>query len=144
MLIDFVLEPGDSLVGGGLALQHNGAPVRHDQPCPGQHNAILTEGNLAVVEADELGTLWDEQKPAGCAVTDVLGDLGRDLARKVRADAGYQRSRNNRAGLHELARRRVCEPLGAHGFAVDWTIEEGELAIRHVDDRVTPRRSSAQ
>jgi hypothetical protein len=41
-------------VGAGLALQHNGSPVWHDQPRPDQKHPVLPERYLAVIEADQL------------------------------------------------------------------------------------------
>src|SRR5713226_3903218 len=100
MVIDLVLEAGESLrVCTGLALQHDGAPVRHDQPRPDQEHAILSERDLTVIGADELRSLRDEEIPAGWAVVDVLGHLSCDLAWEIRANAGDKRRWNNGAGL---------------------------------------------
>jgi hypothetical protein len=58
VVIDVVLEAGKSLrIGAGLALQHDRAAIRHDQPRPDQEHAILAERNLAVVGADQLRSL---------------------------------------------------------------------------------------
>src|SRR6266481_184953 len=104
MLIDLVFEAGEALsVSAGLTLQHDGAAVRHDQPRPDQEYAILAEGDLAVIDADELRALRDEQEPAARAVIDVLGHLRGDLAGKIGTNAGDECSRNHRAGLDNIA-----------------------------------------
>src|SRR5215467_14086768 len=48
----------------GLALQYDGAAVRYHQPSPDQKYSILAEGDLAVVGADEIRSLRDQQEPA--------------------------------------------------------------------------------
>jgi hypothetical protein len=74
VLIHLILESGKSLrVGTGLALEHDGAPVRHDQARPDQEQTVLSKRNLAVVEANELRSLRNEQISAGRAVIDMLG-----------------------------------------------------------------------
>ena len=108
MVVDLVLEAGKALrVGAGLALQHDRAAVRHDQPRPDQEHAILSERNLAVVGADQLRALRDEEILAGRAVIDVLGHLGGDLARQIGTNAGDERRRNDSARLHDVPRCRV-------------------------------------
>src|SRR6266446_1517238 len=65
VLIDLVFKTREALsVGAGLALQYDRTAVRHDQPRPYQQHTILTEGDLAVIGADELRALRDQQEPA--------------------------------------------------------------------------------
>jgi hypothetical protein len=105
MLIDLVFETVEALpVGSGLAFQYDGAAARQDQSRPHQEPAVLSEGDLAVIGADELRALRDHEVAAGRAVIDVLGDLRRDRAGKVGSHAGNECSRNDRAGLHRFSR----------------------------------------
>ena len=96
MIVDLVLETGIAFgISTGLSLQHDGAAVGKDHPRPHQQHARLPERDLAVVDADELGALRNEQIPSGWAVVDVLGDLPCDLAGQVGADAGQKGRRDH-------------------------------------------------
>src|SRR5262249_36079927 len=141
MIVDLVLETGVAFgVGAGLTLQNDGAAVRKNEPGPYEENARLTEGDLAVVDADELRALWNEQIAAGWAVVNILGDLGRDLAGQVRTDPGQQGGRDHRARLDDVFRGGTLEMLPAHGAFVDRSVQKGELAILHVLDRISVDR----
>jgi hypothetical protein len=79
MLIDLVFEADEALrIGRTLAFQYDGAAVRHDQPRLHQEQAVLSEGDLAVIGADELCALRGHEVAAGRAVIDVLCDLRRE------------------------------------------------------------------
>src|SRR5215471_395302 len=137
MLIDLIFKAGETLsVGAGLALQYDGAAVRHDQPRPDQKDAILAEGDLAVIGTDELGPLWDQQEPAARAVIDVLGHLCGDLAGKIGTNAGDECSGNHSAGLDHVAGSRIFQAIWADDLAIDGAIEEGGLAVLHVEKRL--------
>src|SRR5690606_34211393 len=98
MMVDLVLQASESLrVDAGLALEHDRAAVRHDQPRPDEEHAILSERDLAVVDPDEPRSLRDKKILAGRAVIDVLGDLSGDLAREIGANAGKERRGNHGA-----------------------------------------------
>ena len=82
MIVDVVLKTGIAGgIGARLTLQHDRAAVRHDQAGPDQQDARLPERNLAVIDADEPRPLRNEKEAPGRAVVDILGHLGRDLAR---------------------------------------------------------------
>src|SRR5262252_1520877 len=137
MLIDLIFKAGETLsVGAGLALQYDGAAARHDQPRPHQKDAILAEGDLAVIGADELRALRDQQELAARAVIDVLGHLCGDLAGKIGTNAGDEYGRNHSAGLDHVAGSRIFQAIGADRLAIDGAIEEGGLAILHVEKRL--------
>ena len=66
VMVDLVLDAGEPLrVGAGLALQHDRPAIRHDQPRPDQEHAVLSERDMAVIDADELRSLRDEKVFAG-------------------------------------------------------------------------------
>jgi hypothetical protein len=119
MMIDVIFEAREPLsVGAGLAFEHDGVPVRHEQPGPDQQDPVLPERDLAVVEPNELRSLQNQQKSAAWAVIDVLGDLGGDLPRQVGSDPGDQGGRNDRAGLDNITGWRIGEPIRADGPAL--------------------------
>jgi hypothetical protein len=103
MVIDLVFEACKSLpVGTGLAHQHDGAAIRHEQPGPDQKHPVLPERDLAVIEADKLRSLRDEQVFPGRAVVDILGHLGGDLTGQIGAYPGDERRRNDCTGLDHI------------------------------------------
>jgi hypothetical protein len=64
VLIDLVFETDEALrIGAGLALQHDGVAIRQHQPRPHQEQAVLSEGDPAVISADELRSLRDQYLP---------------------------------------------------------------------------------
>src|SRR6516165_1120014 len=137
MIIDLVLESGIAFgVSTRLTFEHNGTAVRKDEASPDEENARLPERDLTVVDADQLRALWDQEVAAARAVIDILRDLARDLAGQVGADASEESRRNDRSCLHDVFRGRALQPLAAHGAFVDRSVEERELAILHVLDRV--------
>src|SRR6266436_2013648 len=141
MLIDLVFEAGEALsVSAGLTLQHDGAAVRHDQPRPDQEYTVLAEGDLAVIGADELRALRDQQEPAARAVIDVLGHLRGDLARKIGTNAGDECSRNYCPGLDHVAGNGIFQAIRADGLAINRAVEEGRLAVLHVEKRLRIER----
>src|ERR1700693_248997 len=137
MVIDLILEAGEALgVGARLAFEHDGAPVRHEQPGPNKQDPVLPERDLAVVEPNELRSLRDQQKPAGWAVKNVLGALGVDLPRQVGSDAGDQCRGNDSAGVNHIAGWWIGEASRADRLAINRTVYECQLAILHVQDRL--------
>src|SRR6516164_7831396 len=137
MLIDFILKSGKPLgVSAGLALQHDGASVWHDQPRPDQKHSVLPKRNLAIISADQLRSLRDEKISAGRTVVDVLRRLGSDLAGQVGAYSGDKRRGDDRTGLDHVSRCRVGQAVGAHGSAVDCPVQERDLAVLHIEERV--------
>src|SRR5260370_41094922 len=87
------------LVSAGLALQHDRSSVRHEEPRPDQKHAILPEGDVAVVGADKLRALRDEEIFPGRAVVDVLGDVRGGLSGQIGADPSGGRRRMDLTGL---------------------------------------------
>ena len=77
---------------------------------------------------------------AGRAVIDILGDLPRDLAGQVRADAREESGRYDRPCLHDVFRGGALQSVVAYGTFVDRPVEEGEFAILHVLERVCINR----
>ena len=82
--------------------------------------------------ADQLRALRDQQVFAGRAVVDRLRHLGGDLARKIGTNAGDERGRDDRAGLHDIGRGLGFEPVRTDRALVGRSIEEGGLAVLHV------------
>jgi hypothetical protein len=79
MIVHLVLEAGvTGGIGTRLTLQHDRAAVRHDQAGPDQQDTRLTEGDLAIVNADQSCPLRYEKETARRAIEDVLGNLGRE------------------------------------------------------------------
>ena len=133
MIVDLVLEAGIAGgVGAGLPLQHDRGSIGHDEPGPDEEHAPLAEGDGAVVLADELRALRDEQKFPGRAVIDLFGHLGGDLSRQIGADAGDERGGNDGARLHDVGRRGLGEPIGTDGSPIGRRSQKSGLAILHV------------
>src|SRR5260370_30877389 len=86
-------------VGAGLALQDDRSSVGDEEPRPDQKHAILPEGDVAVVGADKLRALRDEEIFPGRAVVDVLGDVRGDLSGQIGADPSGGRRRMDLTGL---------------------------------------------
>jgi len=62
MMVDLILETRKALrVRARLALQDDRAAIRHDEPCPDEQDAVLPERDLAIVSADKLRALWNEE-----------------------------------------------------------------------------------
>ena len=96
MVVDLILQARVTLgVGPRLALEHDRAPVGHDEAIPDEEGPRLAEGDLRVVLADEARPLRDLQEFSGRAVVNVLGHLGGDLAGQIGAQAGDQRCGND-------------------------------------------------
>jgi hypothetical protein len=58
MLIDLVLEADEARrIGRRRAFQYDGAAICHDQPRLHPEQAVLSEGDLALIGADELCAL---------------------------------------------------------------------------------------
>src|SRR5262249_14351072 len=130
-------EPGIAFGGSTrLTFEHNGTAVRKDEASPDEENARLPERDLTVVDADQFRSLWDQEVSAARAVIDILGDLARDLAGQVGADAREEGGWYDRTCLHDIFRGGGLQPLAAYRALVDRSIEERELAILHVLDRV--------
>src|SRR5207244_6080644 len=80
VMVDLILETRKALcVRTGLAFQHNRAAIRHDESRPDEQDSVLPEGDLAIVYADELRALWNEEISPGRAVIDILRHLGSNL-----------------------------------------------------------------
>ena len=77
-----------------LAVEHDRATVRKDQPVPDKKDALLAVADLGVILTDQPSALWDQQVSAGRTVVDRLGDLRDDLAGKVGAEARDERGRD--------------------------------------------------
>ena len=103
--------------------------VRHDQPGPDQQDTRLAEGDLAIVEADQPRALRNEKILPGRRVVDVLRDLGGDLARKIGADTGDQRTGDDGAGLHDIGRDGRFQPIDTGCSTIGRSVDEGELAV---------------
>src|SRR6185312_4815232 len=130
MVIDTILKPGIAFgIGARLALQHDRAAIREDQPVPDQEHPTLAEANAIVVLANHAGALWDEQDLAGRAVINILRYLGGDLAGQIGSDAGDQRGRNQRTRLKDIRRCWGRDAIGRNCAFVGRLVEEGELAI---------------
>src|SRR5262249_61446534 len=115
MVVDLVLETGVAFrIRAGLTLQNDGAAIGEDEAGPDEQHARLSEGDLAVVDADELGALRNKQIASGWAVVDVLGDLARDLTGQVGADAREERGRYDRTCLHDVFRGGGVPPHPAY------------------------------
>src|SRR5262245_53379609 len=137
MIIDLVFESGIAFgVSTRLPFEHNGTAVWKDEASPDEENARLPERDLTVVDADQFRSLWNQEVVAGRAVIDILGDLTRDLAGQVGADAREEGGGYDRACLHNVFRGGALQPLVAHGAFVDRSVKECELAILHVLERV--------
>src|SRR5262249_15354852 len=130
-------EPGIAFGGSTrLTFEHNGTAVRKDEASPDEENARLPERDLTVVDADQFRSLWDQEVAAGRAVINILGDLARDLAGQVGADAREEGGGYDRACLHNVFRGGGLQPLRAHPGFFDRAVKECELAILHVLERV--------
>jgi hypothetical protein len=99
-----------------MALQNDGAAIRHNQAVPDQKRPGLAEGHLGVVLADEPRTLRNQQNAAGWAVIDVFCDLGGDPPREIGTQPG-QWSWEPRPGSPAAAGRRQRAPPPASGVA---------------------------
>lgn len=81
MLVHAVLQACLShSVGAGQAIQLKRSASGQDQPVPGEEHAILPEGLLGIIFADQPAALGDEKVAARNAVIDVLGHLRGDGA----------------------------------------------------------------
>ena len=84
MIVDLVLKPCIAGgIGARLTLQHDRAPVRHNQARPDQQHARLRERDLAIIDTDQPCPLRYEKETSGRAIEDVFGDLRRDLAGQI-------------------------------------------------------------
>ena len=64
VIVDLILEAGVSCrIGTRLALEHDRATVRHDQPGPDQEHARLPEGDLAIIDPDQPRALGNQAEP---------------------------------------------------------------------------------
>ena len=81
VVIDTIFKPGIALrVGAGLAFQHDGATVRHDEAIPDEQHSALAELHVVVILADDPRPLRHEQDAPRGAVVNVLRHLRGDLA----------------------------------------------------------------
>jgi hypothetical protein len=106
MGIDTAFEA--SVAGGiraGFPLEHDRAAAREDQPGPCKEQAALTEGDAAVVLADEPSSLRDEQEASGWTVRDGGGDLRRHVAREIGPETADERGLNHRPRLQDVGAR---------------------------------------
>ena len=62
-------------IGDWLAIEHNRATIRQDEPVPGQQHPALPEPDIGFVLTDQARTLRDQKMPSGQAVIDILGNL---------------------------------------------------------------------
>src|SRR6266478_7405749 len=130
MIVDLVLETGKTGgIGAGLTLQHDRAAVRHDQAGPDQQHARLTEGDLAIVNADQSCPLRYEEEAPGRAVKDVLGHLGRDLARHIGTNSINERSGDHGPSLDHERRSRLRQSVRTGGSSIDRGVNERKFAI---------------
>lgn len=70
------------------------AVTRTNEPVPCANHSTLPGAFLAVIFADNSRALRNEQNAIRRAVINILRNLGRDLVRQVRLDAGDQRWRD--------------------------------------------------
>ena len=76
MVIDAVFQSGIARrIGDWLAIEHNRATIRQDEPVPGQQHPALPEPDIGFVLTDQARTLRDQKMPSGQAVIDILGNL---------------------------------------------------------------------
>ena len=133
MIIDAIFEPSIAFrVGAGLVLKHDRLAVRKNDAVPDEQDAGLTKRNLAIVAADQFGTLWHKEEASRRTVVDVLRDLRGDQARQVGLDAGDQSRRDDCARLQDIGRGRIHQTVGTDGTAIGGTVEKGELVVLHV------------
>src|SRR5260221_5131849 len=96
VIVDLILEPGISCcIGRRQIVDLDRRTVRHDDALPDKERTALTEGDNAVVGADQARSMRDEQCPPGDRVVYVLGDLADHLAGQIRVDPGKQASRDD-------------------------------------------------
>lgn len=97
MIVGLILQSSEARrIGRRLILQHDRVPGPPHQPGPDQQHPLLAISDLGVIATDQCRALRDQQDMPGRTVIDILRDLRRDFARQVRADAGDQRTGNDR------------------------------------------------
>ncbi len=93
--------------------QSQAPAVGEDEACPRDEQAVLPDGHLVVVGADEPRALGDEQQTLCPRVVDIAAHLGHEVARKVGGDPGEEKARDDRAGAERVGRASGLEQ-GTH------------------------------
>ena len=89
MIVHAVLNAGIALrIGSREPVEHDGGAIGHDDAVPDQEDPALPVGDLAVVLAEQPGSLRDQKGASRDGVVDGLGDGGDAPTRQVRVQTG--------------------------------------------------------
>ena len=154
MIVDLVFDAGIAFgVGAGLAFEDDRSAVGHDQSI--QTREARATGRTRLLQA----SYWPEirrapdaagnqQKFPGRRVVDILRHLRRDLARRQIGTQARSRARNA-PGMTEPGCKHIgglagsLDAIGAHGAAIDISVQERELVILRGEIARTVRLAAA-
>ena len=112
--VNLVLQSGVAApISADDVRQFDRVAVRQVDPRPADEDALVGDGRLRTVGAEDAAATRDEQPGAGPRVVDVAADLGDGDARQFRADALQQDGRDDGTGREECRRSGVWSLDGA-------------------------------